>query len=115
METNTASSQRRSDLIHHVILCLIKEYEEARAQETVQSYRLQHLLIPHLETFADVSSLKLIHDSHFYYHLWSNICSHICLIQGHTPLPMLKQHPENEAKLLFSLGDAYLLKVTILH
>ena len=45
METSTASSQRRSDLIHHIILCLVKEYEEARAQETVQSYRLQHVLI----------------------------------------------------------------------
>ena len=40
--------------VHHIIDCLVNEYENAKGEETIESYRLQHLIIPHLEIIANV-------------------------------------------------------------
>ena len=54
------SDQNLFTKVHHVIDGLIDEYESARGMETVQSYRQQHLIIPHLEMIANVSCIIII-------------------------------------------------------
>ena len=55
METSLPANQNHFTMIRHIIDCLISEYESDKDNETIQSYRLQHLLIPHLEIMSKVS------------------------------------------------------------
>lgn len=53
----TASVQQRNSMLRHFIDCLVQEYEAARFSDSVSSYRMRHLLLPHMEAHLQVGGL----------------------------------------------------------
>lgn len=48
------SFKERDELLHSITDCLIQEYEDASTSDSVLSYPLRHMLIPHMESLLKV-------------------------------------------------------------
>ena len=51
---NSHSLKERNELLHNIIDCLVGEYEDASMSDSVLSYPLRHMLIPHMESLLKV-------------------------------------------------------------
>ena len=49
------SFKERNDLLNNIVDCLVQEYEDASTSDSVLSYPLRHMLIPHMESLLKVS------------------------------------------------------------
>lgn len=57
LSPETAGVQQRNSMLRHFIDCLVQEYEAARFSDSVSSYRMRHLLLPHMEAHLQVGGL----------------------------------------------------------
>ena len=48
------SFKERDELLHSIIDCFVQEYEDASTSDSVLSYPLRHMLIPHMESLLKV-------------------------------------------------------------
>lgn len=54
------SLKERNEVLHNIVDCLVREYEDASVSDSVLSYPLRHMLIPHMESLLKVINYSLV-------------------------------------------------------